>query len=172
MENAMVNRWTSELPSKYIKGSQREQFLAVGEKRGFGFVFLGTAPVPEAPVYVPGWWIIPAEQDRSQVPAKSLQRIRSLFAVGLRPAAFVIVHEVPQALPNPAIPSSNVEGMPERAMKTRTGAKNVLDRLLSAASLVLPLTFFAGLALIDPILVAITDDLEWIEIDRWDVESR
>jgi len=169
METTTIQRWSAKPPRKYDKESQGKQILAVGEKRGFDFAFLGTAPVPREPVYIPGWWIIPATQDQSQIPARSLQRIRLLFDAGLRPAAFVIVHEAPQALPAPSV-------LPEKIKTTKTSPEkepdSLLTGLLSGVSLALPLVFLAGLALLDPILVAITEEQEWIEIDRWNVESR
>ena len=39
---------------------------------------------------------------------------------------------------------------------------------VGAATLVaIPLTLMLGAALLDPILVAVTDDGYWVEIDRW-----
>lgn len=159
-----------------ITQNQRQQFLAVGEKSGLDFKFIGIAPIPDQPVYIPGWWIIPAMQDKTEIPARTQQRIQLLFKEGLRPKSFVIVHEVPNSLPGETKDfiehSKEWEQNLSKEKRTKKIDTAKGSQLSGFPFLSVFVFLFAGLAMIDPILIAITDDNEWIEIDRWNVESR
>jgi hypothetical protein len=48
--------------------------------------------------------------------------------------------------------------------KVMTGAVTLVA---TVGAVVVPAIFMAGAALIDPILIAVTEDDYWIEIDRW-----
>ena len=177
MENAVIDRLTVDKPSKFLKQSQGGQIRTIGEKYGLDFPFIGIAPIPTEPVYVPGCWIIPAVQDQSKIPARTFERIRLLFGEGLRPRAFVIVHEAPLTLRSPQITIPKVPEIPVSPQRNvsvnQRASGSLLAGFLSGASLLsLPLLLLASVALIDPILIAITDEHEWIEIDRWNVEGK
>lgn len=133
------------------------------------------------------WLVVPANIDRSPIPVRAMQRIQAIHASGIEPKGFVLVHEAPKLLaagetdqqieidrkPIISIP-------PERVESIRTGLKTAGGILgtaavatgtlaLGALAIValLPLALIAGVVLLDPILIAVTDDDTWVEIDRW-----
>ena len=176
MKNDILLSFSTSKPSELIIQNQRHQFIAVGEKSGLDFKFIGIAPIPDKPVYIPGWWIIPAMQDKTEIPTKAQQIIQLLFKEGLRPKSFVIVHEVTNSLPDE---TGNViehrKEWEQTHIKEQQTSKTTTTKSshFSGFPFLSILTFlFAGLAMIDPILIAITEAHEWIEIDRWNVESR
>lgn len=177
MENTMIVSSAAERHPELIRRGQGSQILDLGEKHGFDFRFIGVAPAPEEPVFVPGWWIVPAAQDQSEIPERSLQRVKLLLQAGILPQSFVIVHEVPQVVDVPQlpqmIPPKIKSGWITGESITGHTTLPILAGVLAGISAVLvPLLFIGSLALIDPILIAITQEQEWIEIDRWDVERR
>jgi hypothetical protein len=133
--------------------------------------------------------IVPAEQDTSLVPARALGRVEEIFTAGLRPKGFVVVHEAPKLLPAPADHATEplrVSPIPAElksrlkrvglglalagvALVAVPGLLVVAGALLAlAATVALPALLLVGAVIVDPILVAVTDDGWWIEIDRWD----
>jgi hypothetical protein len=162
--------------------------LAVGREFGWRFQVLGIAPFPSAPVRVGEWLLVPADQDNSPIPARAYERVQALYRAGLRPRGFVLVHEAPPILPahasnNPQsgrLWSSEFEWVRARLSRLLLGVLAavailpVLGALLMAlavgvAALAAGMLLFGGMALVDPILVAVTEDGCWIEIDRWDI---
>ena len=41
---------------------------------------------------------LPAQLDSTHIPARALERVQAIYAVGLRPQGFVVVHEAPPLL--------------------------------------------------------------------------
>jgi len=170
---------------KLTKYSQTNQLMKLGENQLWTFSILGIAPMPERPVRLKDWLLVPAHQDSSAVPKRTLARIQTIYQAGIRPKGFVVVHEAPMQLPAPEHQDAEVIEGDFRELQrgaieidldklTASGsalASTVLKVAASAAvvigSIVLPAVFFAGAALLDPILVAVTEDDVWIEIDRW-----
>ena len=109
------------------------------------------------------------------MPTRALERVRSIFASGLRPKGFVIVHEAPMLLPapeeddepqiapTPFFPAPTEPLIPGLVSVLAVGAAV----LTAVASLILPAALLVGAFLVDPILIAVTEDDDWIEIDRW-----
>jgi hypothetical protein len=158
--------------------SQARQTLALGEQRGWDFKVLGKAPLPQTPVHLENWLIVPATQDRSHIPPKTFQRIQSLYANGIRPIGFVVVHEAPRMLSTPqktAGPkASQAAPIPERIAGTKPVTFESVISSLAAGLSPLAMIFgaiFMGLIMIDPILVVVTEEGEWIEIDRWNTQA-
>jgi hypothetical protein len=71
---------------------------------------------------------------------------------------------------------------PERVESIRTGLKAACGILGTAAlatgtivlgvlaiAALIPVALIAGVVLLDPILIAVTEENTWIEIDRWEV---
>ncbi len=128
------------------------QLLAIGKTNGWNFQNLGKAPTPVEPVHLEGWFLIPAEQDTHPIPDRTQHRIKTVFASGIRPEAWVVIHEAPPLLPAPQQPKPSGIFMQLFAL----GALgSVLGMLVSTV------------AVVDPILVAVTPEGDWIEIDRW-----
>ena len=148
--------------------------LTLGRQRNWEFNILGQAPLPSHPIHLQEWVIVPAQQDSSPIPARTLERIQAIFEIGLRPQKFVIVHEAPKLLAAP----KEVEPEPDISPSIMPEAKPLITGLLGAmavavplaaavASMIIPATLAVGAVLLDPILVAVTEDDTWIEIDRW-----
>ena len=160
-----------------------QELLALGKQEVWDFALLGQAPMPEKPVRLEDWLIVPAQQDSSEIPERAMARVQAIFAAGIRPKGFVLVHEAPMLL-----------APPEGAEAQRTGSQWALDPettqkvieslsfgisalakvvagavtlIAVAGAVVVPAIFMAGVALIDPILIAVTEDDYWVEIDRW-----
>lgn len=152
--------------------------LTLGRQKGWDCAVLGRAPLPEAPVRLGDWLIVPAQQDSSEMPTRALDRVQAIFAAGLRPKGFVMVHEAPPLLSPPEVAKpdiSEASPLPKPNIESFTGMLKGLATGLAVLSTlaVSALTFLgtAGIAvgtiLIDPILIAVTEDETWIEIDRW-----
>jgi hypothetical protein len=139
---------------------------------------VGNAPIPENPVRVGEWLIVPVEEDSSAIPARALRRVQALYEAGLRPQGFVIVHEAPMQLTAPHDSrTSDPTHLPELSphLKMALGAAGhilaVVAQTLAMVGMVaiggLPAALFMGIAMLDPMLIAVTEDGDWVEIDRW-----
>lgn len=129
--------------NKHALSSMAIQLLALGKANGWHFQKLGKAPIPVDPIHLDGWVLIPAEQDTHPIPNRTKLRINKVFASGIRPQAWVLIHEAPALL----------------------GVLAQVFGLFALGSVLSTLVMTA--AVVDPILVAITPECEWIEIDRW-----
>lgn len=157
--------------------AQEREIMALGKTNHWNFRVLGAAPVPDTAVYVNNWWLVPLAEDKSQIPARALERVRSLYAAGIRPKAFVIAHEAPkQIAPPPETPI--VSPLAYWSQRAAHSSVAVLKGVGAVAAAVVPLmvkavglSLLAGLTLgtllADPCLIAVTDDDVWIEIDSW-----
>ncbi len=173
-------------------GADAIEILDIGKRQGWDFVLLGNAPMPDEAISLEGWMVVPAQEDSSPVPQRSLDRVNAIFNSGLRPKGFVVVHEAPALLPahtsreegsiristmNPSL-KRNLRKIASMAGSVVLGLA-ILPGLLAAAlavavgllMLLTPLVLVAGLAAVDPILVAVTEDDSWVEIDRWWTED-
>ena len=128
------------------------QLLALGKANGWHFQSLGKAPTPVDPIHLDGWVVIPAEQDTHPILNRTKHRIKTVYASGIRPLAWVVIHEAPALLPAPN-------------QQKASGIFAQVFGLFTLGSILSMLVMTA--AVVDPILVAITPDGEWIEIDRW-----
>lgn len=165
---------------------ETRQLLSLGRQEKWSFQVLGQAPMPEKPIRLGEWLVTPAEIDTSVIPARALTRIQAIFAAGIRPQGFVLVHEAPKLLPSPdardkpqntlAIPHKNTWS--GRIGQTSNSTDQVLSVISSLAAVavavfaliaafVIPAMLLAASSGLDPILVAVTEDGYWIEIDRW-----
>lgn len=154
------------------------RLLALSQLRGWDFEVLGQAPMPTEPVRLGDWLIIPAHQDTSPIPAGALERVQALYQAGVRPKGFVLVHEAPMLLAAPKTaepgPKPWQQVSPElKATLVQVGGVLAIGATLLAAvaAVMVPLILAAAAsaATIDPILIAVTEDNEWVEIDRWEV---
>lgn len=158
--------------------AQERAIIALGNARQWDFRVLGVAPVPRTAVYIKEWWLVPLQEDTSAVPARALDRVRTLYDAGIRPKAFVIAHEAPKQITPP-------KEMPivtpfaywtKRAAESAIGVLKVTATVVAAVapvlltvvgtSLLVGVTV-AGALVADPCLIAITDDDVWIQIDYW-----
>lgn len=171
----------------WIANSDTHRLMALGRERGWGCAVLGRAPLPDTPVRLGPWLIVPVHQDPSLIPDRALERVQAIFAAGLRPQGFVLVHEAPRLLTAPAHAAPHPWWLPAlppalrpalRAMALGLGAVAVAlialvgvafaaAALISAALLLALPALAVGAVAVDPILVAVTGEGDWVEIDRW-----
>ncbi len=180
------------LTSQKLLGAEAKEMLDLGRRQGWDFALLGNAPMPDESISLEGWMVVPAEEDTSPVPQRSLDRVNAIFSSGLRPKGFVVVHEAPALLPahtsseESSLHISTMNPSLKRNLRKIAGLAGsivlglaILPGLLAVAlavaagllMLLTPLVLVAGLAAVDPILVAITEDDSWVEIDRWWTED-
>ena len=164
-----------------------ENLIAFGRSRGWDFQILGKAPFPTAPFRRGDWLIVPAHLDTTPLPPCAKQRMEAIFAAGIRPQGFILVHEAPFLLtagtqaetrqkPEPIQLPVNKQKV-KKFLKASGGvlavvavASGAVILLAVALALLLPGLLLATALVIDPILVAVTSDGYWVEIDRWDLE--
>ncbi len=168
---------------------ETRNLLSLGRKNNWGFQVLGRAPMPERATRLGDWLLVPAQIDSSSIPSRTLARIQAIFTVGIRPKGFVLAHEAPKLLPSPTTEGNKLQDhfsqpiakttpirrteSPQRITELFTTAMSGLGTLLSGlltilGSLILPAAYLVGaVIMLDPILVAVTEDGYWIEIDRW-----
>jgi len=168
---------------------ETRRLVNLSRERGWDCAVLGRAPLPEEPVRLGDWLAVPVDQDSSLVPVRALERVQAIYAAGLRPLGFVLVHEAPGLLPAPEQTGPASWQMPslppqlKSALTLAAGALGVLAvgvvavagvvvlavaAIGLAAILAVPLFLVAGAAVVDPILVAVTEDGYWVEIVRWE----
>lgn len=154
------------------------QILTLSDQKGWHFNLLGQAQLPKEPVQLDQWLIVPADQDSSEIPIRSYKKIQALFSNGIRPKGFVVVHEAPRLLKAPKVTHQYAppEQFPQGIEKPKSEA-NPTDALASIVTSTLLGTFltifgtiFMGIAMIDPIIVAVMEDGCWVEIDRWETK--
>ena len=158
------------------------ELMTFGQHQLWDFAVLGQAPMPSEAFRLNDWLIVPAHQDKGEIPDHTLQRVQAIYAAGIRPQGFVVVHEAPMLLSAPATNQSQLRTAwtlnPQTTEKVIDGLSfgvSALAKLMvgtvtlavAAGSLLLPGLLLAGAVLIDPILIAVTEDNYWIEIDRW-----
>ena len=133
--------------------TQTQLLMYVGYKFNWDFINLGKAPIPEKPVRAGEWLIVSATDDSSRIPRQTMQRIQTIYQEGIRPLHWVVVHEAPFLLSAPK-PKKKAHILPYIA-------------ILGGLGVWLATTIITTAAIVDPILIAITPEYDWIEIDRW-----
>ena len=135
--------------------TQATQLLALGRQRGWSFTHLSNASLPDRPVYIGDWMLVPAQQDTNPIPKHTQERVKAIYAAGIRPAGWVVVHDAPPLLAPPETQRPPVPAI-WKYLAVMGGLAALLVTYLGVAAL-----------LVDPILVAVTPAGDWIEIDRW-----
>ena len=183
MSNDIQTQLLSKNAPHSLTEPQAQQLLALGERNGWLFHYLGQAPIPINPIRAGNWLLMPAQQDNSRIPTRTYQRIQAIYAQGLRPKGFVVVHEAPMQLSAPKTKETSriepraktnsylkVIGTAALGIGALAGAAVALVSVLVIGGvLLLPMAMVAGAILIDPILIVVTEDDHWIEIDRWSI---
>jgi len=164
--------------------------VGFGNRRAWNFRLMGRAPLPTHPVFANGWWLVPVEQDTSLIPRRAVERVQAVYQAGLRPRGFIVAHEAPKLLAGAAKPQQQASSFePVAKLKDLLTARRLgavataalavlvgplLVKLLVAlvvgivSALALPI-LLVGVVLVDPVLIAVTEDGCWVEIDRWNV---
>ena len=58
---------------------ETQKVIHLGQENGWAFTVLGQAPLPEEQVRLGRWLIVPADQDNTPVPPRSLERIQRRY---------------------------------------------------------------------------------------------
>jgi hypothetical protein len=156
---------------------ETRQILTLGDQKGWHFAFLGQAPLPTHPLRLEDWLVVPAIKESTAISPGSYKKVQTIYANGIRPKGFVVIHEAPRQLaapkkaadPNPS-PSLVSPSQAASANANTTGAvTSILNGIFTTILLVLG-ALFTAVAMIDPILVAVMEDGSWVEIDRWNTK--
>lgn len=157
---------------------ETKRLVTLGHRHYWPFQILGRAPMLQESVRMGDWLLVSAQDDSTKIPEHALTRIQAIFAAGIRPQGFVLVHEAPKFLKAPV--ETKAKPLLQSSMLSASGALSQSKTdfvsmigigLSTLASLFFPLLFmFFTTALVDPILVAVTGDGYWVEIDRWYTE--
>jgi len=176
MQNNTTHQLTINRPSQLTKERQVSLFLAVANRYGWSFPVLGNAPMPNTPIRLDKWLILPATADTSPLPQSAYRKVETLFREGVRPKGFVIVHEAPMVLPAPVAVPEVTWSAPFKPVSDGSSIMAFVETfatgLANLMSAAVPFLLLPGLLLLDPILIAVTEDDTWIEIERWNIEAR
>lgn len=164
---------------------ETRKLMELSREHGWDSHILGRADFPTEPVRLEKWMITPAYLDNSPIPERTMERIQTVYASGIRPKGFVMVHEAPRllsapvqkktpclALPAPAVKEPpRMEPQKEPANIPSAGSDLLLTLLgiAGAAMAAFVMMFFSVAVGIDPIVVAVMEDGTWVEIDRWNI---
>lgn len=188
----MFERFIEPLDQRSARLASNEvrAMLHVSDRERWNARVLGRAPMLRQPLRAGDWLLLPLEQDGSAIPHRAVRRVRTLYENGIRPQGYVIIHEAPAYLrpgSNTAVgqdvqqrPAQHLEMEPSVAAGLATAALLLVVVPLAAsviagavaalaAATVVPAAT-AGIvaaALVDPMLVAVTEDGYWIVIDEW-----
>ena len=159
----------------------------------FPIRIVGHSQAPIVPQRVGAWWL-ELYQPGTALPSRARQRLEAVLAAGVQPKAIVVFHEIPTADPVAQRPLS-VTGQkaialarwaqqeaPVALSRGATVARRyapVVGRAAGKIALItaqvlgvaaLTTLVIAGQilsAVVDPCLVVVTEDGDWVEIDRW-----
>jgi hypothetical protein len=165
------------------------ELLRIGRQMGRRFTVLGSAPMPIQPVRVGEWLVSPAELDSTMLPPRAWDCLQAVSVNYAHPLRFVVVHEAPLGLPATTGEASLPVGHPGKSPKW-IGLVKVLGWITAglaavtlimaglvmlamvvtalAGVLMIPLALLIAASGLDPILVAVTEDGVWVELDRWE----
>ena len=169
MKEQSANQLFLKNPGDLTTRSQAQQLLALGDRMGWQTQVIGRAPMLKEAVRLQDWMLVPAHEDTTAIPARTMRRIHTLFSQGLRPQGFVVVHEAPMQLTAPKPVVEEKSPMEWEGVGKTVGVIAKVMGVLLLGSMLLPFGLLAGLVMLDPILVVVTEDGYWIEIDRWQV---
>ncbi len=171
---------TQSLATRDLPRASHEagELVALGRAHYWPFHVLGRAPMLQEPVRLGDWLLVPAQDDSTAIPTRAMARIQAIFAAGIRPQGFVLVHEAPKLLKAPVSAAERPQPQNAIPFQTTSVPQSTSDfatalgaGITALASLFFPMMFLVvAVAMADPILVAVTEDGYWIEIDRWYTE--
>ena len=162
-----------------ILGPQTEQLLVMGEENNWPIQVLGQAPMLEEPIRIREWVLVPAQMDSTQIPDHAMERIHAVYETGIHPQGFVIVHEAPLEIKAPytGLNKKDNSDILKKIGGAALGAGILSGSLVALAGIAIlggillaPIGLLGAAVVLDPILVVVTTDNYWIEIDRWEIE--
>lgn len=166
--------------ARYVPSPEARKLMRFGNEQGWEFALLGRAPLPATAIRLKDWLLVPVSEDSSVIPQRALERVQAIYAAGLRPQGFVVAHEAPRRLaaPQSTLPqSSRMSSIATRlreSFRLTDEAHEAISSSLYLLGRVAAMAVLSGLSVLmvsaltlDPILVAVTEDGYWLEIDRW-----
>ncbi len=175
--------------SARLTSPQARAVLELSDREYWNARVLWRAPIPRSPIRARDWLFVPLEADGSPIPDKALKRVRTMYEAGIRPQGFVIIHEAPPYLKagrgaaqqdaeqvqvqHPAVEPTMAAGLAAAAILliiVPLAAKVIVGAVAALAAAIAVPAATAGIAaavLVDPMLVAVTEDNYWIVIDEW-----
>lgn len=166
---------TSDQTSSAVVAQQSSaELFTFGERQGWHVRVLGKAPMIKEHIHLQDWLMVPAHQDDTTLPPRAMQRVQRLYASGIPIQGLVLVHEAPKLLADPGPEASAKEDL--KPSVPTVGSNNSLFSVFASLGSIMAVfgTVFlsmlgmaAGALVLDPILIAVTEDNTWIEIDRW-----
>ena len=120
--------------------------------------------------------------DESILPISAAQKIQAIRVAGLRLRGYVIAHDIPEEkgesqkekskMQKPSQkPNSSKPNVEPKADESGGGFLEGVKSILRKLPVILPALLIGSLLLLDPILIAVTDDYTWVEIERWKEEE-
>ncbi len=143
-----------------VLSEQARAAMKVAEDRHWRFQFLGYGAVPEEPFYYREWWYMPA----TEIPEDGQRRINALKKAGVPISGLVIAHETPKMLMAPQETTVPAPVQAASSIPTFDGS-SMLEGVLFALGLVCSAAFQA--LLVDPALIIVLPDGEWISVLTW-----
>ena len=186
-----MNQWMQSSGNRRIAvppSPEASELVDLGVRRSWSFRPIGQAPLLERPHYLDGWWFLPVQEDTSALPARTLKRVGAIYEAGLRPRGFIVAHESPPMLMNVEATARSERGrhfdLDEMATRVQQGFAHAFSResllgraaplvlsgvlfILKGAVVVLGVCGVLAVVALDPVLIAVTEDGYWVEIDRW-----
>ena len=159
-------------------GPQTKQLLTLGEDNHWPIQILGQAPMLEEPLRVREWVLMPALMDSTSLPDHAMERIHAVYKAGIRPQGFVIVHEAPLEIeaPLPEVKRKTNSDLLKKIGGAALGAGLLSGSIVALVGIAIlggvllaPIGLLGAAVVLDPILVVVTTDNYWVEIDRWDI---
>lgn len=186
----MVSRVQSIEPISHQNSPVPTRQILASTTLGFRPRVVAHSHAPVVPQRVGNWWLEPLRSDMP-LPSRARTRLEALMAAGVKPKAIVVFHEIPptttsqshtgrltaqfQRFANQELPvvvdrvtaAAKRHGPTVGRFALGVGAVTVAGAALAGASALLLAGSVAAAAIADPCLVVVTEDGDWIEVDRW-----
>lgn len=177
---------------------QAETVLKVGDDYRWEFRLMGKGPALSDTWIIPGWQIVAVDTNNpTSYPASTLEKVQAVNKAGVLPKKWLIANEYLHLLSGSATARSPWQRWRRQLIEATTTPSKTVVQVIYGAVLVallslifLPILFsllvvallvvalvigavvVGGAADFDhPVLVAVTDDNFWVEVDRWETEG-
>lgn len=162
-------------------GQQQVALAQVEQEIGFTLPIVGRSQAPIFPQQVGKWWMEPVTS-QTVLPPRARQRLQAVLRSGIRIKAIVLFHEIPSAPPRATAWQRMRDAAPAvgkhlliavgallTGMVALLAVAAVAALLLAIGSALLVLGALAliGQSGVDPCLVVVTEEGDWLEVDRW-----
>lgn len=128
-----------------------------------GCNIIGSGPMIEGPIEVGDWYCVPMEQYKSTMPPEANQAIARFVKSGVVIKGYIVAEDIREyqakqkAKPSP----------PKVESDQVAAVLGVVFAIMGVIGLAM-LQFVLALVAVDPILIAVTEDDQWLELHSWD----